>query len=331
MSGRVLVPDLAVPPLPRPGGAVIGLRGATMGTSWSVRLVVRPGAALAGLQQGIQSVLDGVVAQMSGWEPGSDLCRFNRARPGWQALPADLLEVLRAGLAVARDTGGAFDPTMGALSALWGFGPEPVPEGLPPRPAIEAARARLGWERLLLDPAADRAWQPGGLALDLCGIAKGFAVDRVADWLRRAGYADFLVEVGGELLGRGLRPDGMPWWVELERPPGPDGAAPFRVALHGLSVATSGDYRRGFTWDGRHYGHTLDPRSGWPIPAALAAVTVLHARCMQADALATALSVLGPEAGLAHATSHGIAALFLLREAGGLREVVSPAFAAMLD
>jgi thiamine biosynthesis lipoprotein len=331
MSGRVLVPDLAVPPLPRPGGAVIGLRGATMGTSWSVRLVVRPGAALAGLQPGIQSVLDGVVAQMSGWESASDLCRFNRAPPGWQPLPPDLLEVLRAGLAVARETGGAFDPTMGPLSTLWGFGPEPVPEGLPPQAAIEAALVRLGWERLLLDADAGRAWQPGGLALDLCGIAKGFAVDRVAAWLRGAGYADFLVEVGGELLGQGLRPDGMPWWVELERPPGPDGTAPFRVALHGLSVATSGDYRRGFTWEGRHYGHTLDPRSGWPIPASLAAVTVLHAECMRADALATALSVLGPEAGLAHATRHGIAALFLLREAGGLREVVSPAFAAMLD
>jgi thiamine biosynthesis lipoprotein len=158
----------------------------------------------------------------------------------------------------------------------------------------------------------------------------------VAEDLEAAGVDSHLVEIGGELRGTGIKPDGSPWWVAVERPPdggGPAGdAARFVVALHGLSVATSGGYRRGFRHDGEDYGHTIDPRTGWPAEASTAAVTVLHPRCMEADALASALTVLGPAAGLGFATRHGIAALLVERGAGGrLTEHLSPALAAMLD
>jgi thiamine biosynthesis lipoprotein len=274
---------------------------------------------------------------MSGWEPDSDLSRFNRAPAGtWQALPEEFFAVLDCALAVAVESDGAFDPCIGRLVDLWGFGPQPGPAGGPPgADLLAAARGGTDWRKLRLDVPGRRVLQPGGASLDLAGIAKGYAVDLVAEHLAAAGVSAFLVEIGGELRGHGVKPDGMPWWVELETPPGEElpGAEDEEpvAALHGLAVATSGNYRRYFRHGGRHYGHTLDPRTGWPVSERLASVTVLHPSCMRADALATALSVLGPEAGLEHARRHGIAALFLTREAGRLREHMSPDFAAMLE
>jgi thiamine biosynthesis lipoprotein len=130
-----------------------------------------------------------------------------------------------------------------------------------------------------------------------------------------------------------VKPDGTPWWVTIETPPGPaDDREGFLVALHDLAIATSGDYRRSFQHDGRRYGHTLDPRTGWPIEESVASVTVLHHCCMHADALATMLAVLGPSVGLDHAARYGLAALILTRDGTGeLQEQMSPAFVAMLD
>jgi thiamine biosynthesis lipoprotein len=295
---------------------VAALGGETMGTNWSARVV---GGAEA---SGIQSVLDGVVAQMSHWEPGSDLSRFNRSAPGsWQQIPPAFSRVLAAALSVAEASGGAFDPGMGALADLWGFGPSGPRVGVPIAKEIAAALGG-GIEH---DPALLRARRAGAAQLDLSGIAKGYGVDAVAAHLLAHGHRDFLIEVGGELRGHGVKPDGQPWWVELEAPPGSD-AAPIRVALHGLSVATSGDYRRFFTHDGRRYAHTLDPRTGWPLANGVVSVSGLHAECMMADAWATALTVLGPD-GMGLAEREGLA-VQMLAEGG---ELLSPAFEAMLD
>src|SRR5687768_10559502 len=269
------------------------LQGATMGTTWSVKLVVTRGL-LPEIRRGIEARLDRVVAQMSTWEPESDLSRFNRAPAGrWHALPDACVTVLAHALAIAADTAGAYDPTVGPLVDLWGFGPAPRRQTRPPARAIAAARARTGWDRLTLDARARRVRQPGGMSIDLSSIAKGFAVDEVAAHLRARGVTSYLVEIGGELCGHGVKPDGAPWWVALERPPGAaiaaSGAGDLIVALHGLSIATSGDYRRFFEDGGRRYSHTLDPRTGCPVDHGVASVTVLHPECMIADAMATAL------------------------------------------
>ncbi|XQU70810.1 FAD:protein FMN transferase [Cupriavidus sp. H18C1] len=298
----------------------------------------------ATIQAGIDALLAQIVAQMSNWLDDSDIGRFNGAPAGsWQSLPPACFSVLQAALAVARDSGGAYDPSAGPLVSLWGFGPDGA-RALPPTAAeVEAARVRCGWARIELDEEGQRARQPGGVSIDLCAIAKGYAVDAVSAWLSARGVSHHLVEIGGELRGEGVKPDGMPWWVELESPPAKDdarggdatshagdAAASTVVALHGLSVATSGDYLRYFDSGGRRYAHTLDPRTGYPASHALASVTVLHRQCMMADALSTALTVLGPEAGMAFATQRGIAARMLLRTPQGFAERVSPAFAAML-
>lgn len=311
------------------------LRGTTMGTTWCVKFAATA-PPLFELQQAIRQALDRVVAEMSSWEANSDLCRYNTAAPGsWTSLPRDFGTVLACALEVASETDGAFDPTVGALVDLWGFGPAGVRPGPPGRAAIELARMTVGWQRLRFDAASRRVLQPGGVRLDLSGIAKGYAVDRVALWLEALGVTNYLVEIGGELRGRGRKPDGLPWWVGLEAPPGEgdtdEDGEPIVVALHALSVATSGSYRRYFDRDGRRFHHTLDPRTGEPVVDAPVAVTVLHADCMRADALATALTVLGVERGFAHACRHDIAALFRWCSPHGQEERWTPALAAFRE
>jgi thiamine biosynthesis lipoprotein len=334
---RVLVP-LDLPPavrLPPQGSRIHALGGRTMGTTWSAKFVLPPFIALDAVQRAVEGVLARVIAEMSTWVADSDISQFNKAEPGaWRALAPGLHEVLRYALSVAADTGGCYDPTVGALVDLWGFGP-PGPRSDPPgENEIAAALACGGFRHLSLE-ADGRARQPGGMRLDLSSVAKGYAVDRVAAAVAALGVTDHLVEIGGELTGRGAKPDGSPWWVVLEEPASVDGpgAIPAEtiVALHGLSIATSGDAQRAFERDGRRYSHTVDPRTGWPVPDRLVAVTVLHRSCMQADALATALTVMGPEAGLAYARANGLTARFVVRVSRGFEEHVTPAFAAMAD
>jgi thiamine biosynthesis lipoprotein len=308
--------DLTPGRLVRPAAsAVHRLGGATMGTHWSLAFAgSRDPAEMRAL---VQAELDAVVAEMSSWEPESELSRFNRAPGGsWHDLSPGLFHVMRAALAMARRTGGAFDPTLGAVTNLWGFGPA-APAQLPPSvAALAAARARSGWRRIGFDLEARRLLQPGGLALDLCGIAKGHGADRAARALEQAGIASFLLEVGGELVARGLKSDGEPWWVDCETPPGAD-LPPTRIALVDMAVATSGDYRRYLTLEGRHLPHSFDAATGAPLGRAPASVTVLHPECMIADALATAITVLGVARGLALADAAQAAAIILHKEGDG--------------
>lgn len=312
-------------------GQILAYDGETMGTTWSVRIAAPAISISRPLGAGIRSALDRVVAQMSHWDVASDISRFNRVRSGaWQGVQPEFLTVLDAALAVARESEGAFDPAIGALVDLWGFGPAGKCAAPPAPQAIAQALDGLGWMAIETDSLGLRARHDGSAQLDFSGIAKGFGVDQVADYLIGQGVFHFLVEVGGELRGSGVKPDGQPWWVDLEAPPGL--ALPLnRVALHQLSVATSGDYRRGFEHEGAHYGHSIDPRTGWPVNNGMASVTVLHPSCMMADAYATAITVLGMEQGLPFAERLGIAAVLVARGDMGAREWLSPALRAMLD
>jgi len=328
---RVLLPHQIASDAPPAGVSLRDYRGTSMGTSWSARVVQ---AAPGDFQAGLQGQLDEVVAQMSHWEAGSDLGRFNRAPAGtWQQLPAAFYEVLAYALDVCRQSGGACDPCAGALVNLWGFGPVnryDVPGFQSPTP--QQAQAALPVQRVVLDPATRSALQPGGVQLDLSAIAKGYGVDCLARWLEAQGCHHYLVEVGGELRGAGVKPDGQPWWVALEQvidaPENDDGIV---AALHGLAVATSGDYRRFYLNDARRYPHTIDPRSGAPIEHGIASVTVVAASCMACDAWSTALTVLGLDDGMALAEQRGIAARFVVRSAGGLQEYLSSHMRALLE
>lgn len=308
------------------------LAGEAMGTTWSVRLSNPRFAPLAPAGAAIAGALALVVRQMSTWEFESDISRFNRAPAGsWHRLPEEFMAVLKCAQAWARASGGAFDPTVGPLVDLWGFGPraqplEPHAGMVPDALALAAMRARVGFDRIALRPGECQAQQPGGARLDLSGIAKGYSVDLVVQALRAQGFTDFLVEVGGELRACGMRPGGQPWSVGVA---GMEGAIQRTLPLRDQAIATSGDHWNAFDHAGRRYSHTLDPRTGEPVSHALSSVTVLHAECMQADALATVLTVLGPAQGLAFATEHQLAALLCERTPQGPVFSMTPAFEAL--
>ncbi|WP_161959974.1 FAD:protein FMN transferase [Xanthomonas arboricola] len=308
--------------------AIATLGGRSMGTTWSVKLVAPRGRDLHPLHACIQAALDRVVAQMSTWEADSDISRYNRAPPGsWHRLPDEFHAVLSTALEIAQASDGAFDPSVGPMVELWGFGAAGGRQRVPTAEAIALASLRCGWQRLQLDDM--RVLQPGAAALDLSGIAKGFGVDCVHRALLQSGIDSALIEVGGELFGYGRKPDGSAWRVLVESAPDEDAGAglpPRVLALDGVAVATSGDRWHRFESGGQRYAHTFDPRTGAPLPHAPAAVTVLAANAMQADAWATAMSVLGTDAGLAYAHNAGLAVRFLTRHADSLRETMSPAF-----
>lgn len=312
MISRVFIPDLKTPPAPAAGGVVVSVGGETMGTTWSVRAVAETEQAPA-ITVAVQAALEEVIRQMSPWAPDSEISAYNRAAPGsWTRISPQFDTVLRAALAVASQSEGAFDPTLGAVAELWGFG-SAGPVTQPPSPdkvrdALEAA----GWGQVRSEEG--RVRQPGGVRLDFSGIAKGYAVDLVFERLMAMGLASVLVEIGGELRGTGVRPDGQPWWVDIEMPPHSSLRA-CRLALHEVAVATSGDYRRTLEHEGASYSHTLDPRTGRPVLHRLASVTVIADTAMTADAQATAIMVLGPEAGHAYAVRHHLAALLVYPQA----------------
>lgn len=290
-----------------------------MGTGWSVRCAVPDGVDRAGLQRTIEERLVGLVARMSHWDAQSDLCRFNASPAGSIVrLHPDFAKVVDLALRIAHASDGAFDPAIGRVVDLWGFGPPGARP--PPDPAeIDAARAVSGWRRLRFDRAGARLRQPGGLALDLSGVAKGYAADAVADLLAKQGLRHCLIEVGGELAGRGVRPDGDPWWVDLEDPPGTSFPA-LRLALHECAVATSGNYRRG--------DHSIDPLTGRPATNGVLSVSVVAASAMLADALATAITVAYPATDLI--AKLDVAARVVVLEDGVDREVLTPRLRAML-
>ncbi|MDR2155507.1 MAG: FAD:protein FMN transferase [Burkholderiaceae bacterium] len=298
------------------------LHGPTMATRWSASFDADPALDVSALQEALAAAVEQVDQQMSPWKPDSDLSRLSRAPAGqWLPLPPEILEVLARAQEICRLSAGAFDPAVGALVDAWGFG---APRDTPDPAAIRAARktgARPLHEGLELDTAAGRARKHAPMQIDLCGIAKGYAVDRMTDTLRRHGVAHALASLDGELRALGRQADGRPWPVALESPQQSRRAAHGVIELSDLAVATSGGYRRSIQVGDTHLPHTIDARRGAPVNNTIASVTVLAADCMSADAWATALWVAGAEEGLALAQRMGLEALFLVRRGQGLVEM----------
>jgi thiamine biosynthesis lipoprotein len=302
----------------RIGAPVRRLSGATMGTGWSLAFAAPENVTNANVVAALEDVFALAIRQMSGWEHESDLCQFNRADAGWRELPPDFYQVLSRAIAIAELTGGAYDPTLGARVDALGFGP-----------GLDQTEGLKTWRDIKLDPDTPLAFQPGGVTLDLSSIAKGHAVDLCARALRGLGAPSFLMEIGGEFVGEGVKPDGKPWWVELQladQPPAPGEPAHTDVALVNLALATSGDFVR--RRDG--VSHLLDGRTREPLGGALSGVSVMHASAMEADGWATALFALGPEAGMLMANAQKLAVVFARRAADGARFELSRAASEML-
>jgi FAD:protein FMN transferase len=317
-------------PAPAATAGYLHFGGSTMGSTYNVRLRAAS-SQVAVLRSAVQAALDDVDHRMSMFRPDSELSAFNRATAGVPfALSEPLYAVLAAADGISRWSNGAFDITVAPLVEQWGFGTRAV-RAVPEAAALVAQRGRVDWRGLSFDAAQRSVTKHRGpQQVDLGGIAKGWGVDRAAAALDAHGIADYMVEVGGEVRTRGINASGVAWRIGIEEPDASPQRARWIVALAGRSMATSGDYRNYFIEGGRRYSHEIDPASGMPIRHGLASVTVVADDCMQADALATALIVLGAEKGRALAESSGIAAQFIERlPGGGLRDSMTASFTAL--
>jgi thiamine biosynthesis lipoprotein len=306
-----------------------------MGTWFTVKIVdPPPGVSPETLEEETCARLRRIEKLMSTYDPDSELSRLNRFdQPEWFDVSPETAAVVDEALRVGRLTEGAFDVTVGPLVSLWNFGPvRRTTDRVPPPEEIEEVRRRTGLEKLevRLSPPAVRK-QRQDVSIDLSGIAKGFAVDEIAGLLERSGVENYMVDVGGEVKARGHNPKGRPWQIAVESPVVEKREIYKVIPLDRLAVATSGDYRNYFEQDGIRYAHLLDPRSGRPITHQLASVSVLGPSCMRADALATGLMVLGPEAGYNLAVREELAALLLIKSETGFVERMTPQFEQMIE
>jgi len=305
------------------------LTGTALGTTFKIAIVDAPeGLDADALEEYVIASLAAVDNLASTWREESELSRLN-ANPSvdWMLVSAELCGMLDRALHVSEVTDGAFDVTVGQLVNLWGFGPDgPVSEP-PTDDAVAAAMAVVGHDKIVADCEAKLVRKDvPALYVDLSGWAKGHAVDELAELLDETGLQNYLVEVGGEIRVKGHNSEELGWAVAVETPSTSERVPHAVVRITNTSVATSGDYRNYFEYDGSHYSHTIDARTGRPVTHNLAAVTVINPSAAYADAMATALLVLGPEAGPKRAEELDLAAYFLVREADEVREITTTAF-----
>jgi thiamine biosynthesis lipoprotein len=283
--------------------------GEAMSTLWRIVLPDRPGAEAAAAE--CFELFRSLDLELSEWKAGSPLAAVNRASGGAAVpVPPRLFAVLERSLALAEATDGAFDPSWAALWPLWDFR---NPNAAPPDPAeVEARRRQIDWRAVELDAAAGTVrLARAGMQLGLGAIGKGWALDRAAERLEARGFHDFLITAGGQVLARGSNGE-RAWRVGVRDPRGARDELFAVVELGDGSLSTSADNESFFLHRGERYHHVLDPRTGWPARGARSA-TVLHREAAAADALSTALMVLGAARGLE-----------LVERAGGEGLLVAP-------
>ena len=293
------------------------LGGDIFGTTWSAQIVPKDAAgSREALREAIAGVLSEVDSRMSTYKPDSELSKLNAdSSEGNVAVSHQLGEMVAQAKQVYELSGGAFDVTVGPLVNAWGFGPAVAAP--PSEQARNEALARIGSGHLTYSPETGLLTRAvPGIEIDLSAIAKGYAVDQVAREIAKAGHTRYLVEIGGEVHVQGLNSQDRPWGVGIETPDGGEADVAVVLRLQSGSLATSGNYRNLRTVDGRLVTHIIDPRSGEPVSHGLGSVSVLHQDCAEADALATALYVLGWDEGFELAERKNIAALFLNQPQG---------------
>lgn len=302
-AAKTAEPTVPAAPAPAKPGVEIQVHRVErklMGTLWAV--VVAGGDASAA-RSAADKALDEVArleTLLSEWQPDSEISRVNKAagREPVRVGP-ELLACVKASLDVARWSDGAFDISWAALRDLWDFSADSP--GVPP--SAEAIKRRLplwNYRNIVLDEAASTVFlKQRGMQIGLGGVAKGYALDRAGEFLRSAGFENFMMYAGGQVLVHGRRGDRM-WRVGIQHPREPRHFA--YVEVTDASLATSGDYEHAFEFEGRHYHHIIDPATGYPSDKT-AAVTVIAETALWADAVDTAIFIMGPKRGLEAATT----------------------------
>lgn len=302
-----------------------------MGTTWSI-IYAEPASPFDLNPQELQVLIEKellVINQaLSTYISDSEISSINAdetSNAGVVVSPM-FAKVFEEALAVSDLTDGAYDVTVGPLIDLWGFGVRAKAPSPPTRAQIDTARTNVGIHRISWDLEASVLSKPPGMGIDLSSIAKGYAVDQLSRLVNAQGITSSLVEIGGELRAAGERPEGGPWRLAVESPDPSQLRFIEALSVGDASVATSGDYRNFFEFEGKRYSHLVDPRTGYPVAHDLVSVTVIDTQCMRADALATALLVLGLEAAMSLAESRDIAAHFVSRDGDQLKVQYTQAF-----
>lgn len=285
---------------------------------WTVKLPALPdGKDAVSARAELQQLLEAANAVLSTYQDDTELMRFNRSPAGqWVSVSPMLFNAVREAQAVSLATGGRYDVTVGPLVNLWGFGPDAVPVKTPEAGAIAAARARVGYQKVVLDASRRAMKHEAGVQMDLSSVGEGIAVDALAARLASWGVRDFLVSVAGCSRAQGRRPDGRDWVLAIEAPDGSGGVQQV-LKLGNRSLSSSGSYRNYREIEGVRYSHTIDPITGQPIRHKGVSVTVVSSEAARADAWATALNVLGPDEGHAMAEARGIPAYFIVHTEKG--------------
>jgi thiamine biosynthesis lipoprotein len=306
------------------------LSGNTMGTTFNITLVTPPADAdLEKLHTAILEKLEHIENIASTYRPESELSVFN-ANPSTDRIKVtpEFCQMVSDALAVSATTNGAFDITVGPLVNLWGFGPTTQDDNLPSDDEVTAARTNVGYQMLGSNcDQGELQKMSAGVYVDLSGWAKGYAVDKIAALLDSEKIENYLVEIGGELRARGHNSEAKKFAIAIEKPLKNNDMNHTVVRLSDVAIATSGDYRNFYEHDGQRYSHTIDPRTGRPVKHNLTGVTVVTESTAYADAMATALLVLGPEDGHALAEQLGLASYFLVRTEHGVEELSTSQFA----
>jgi thiamine biosynthesis lipoprotein len=294
--------------------------GQTMGTIFQVKIVYDDSIRIDEeiLKGEINETLKKINNQMSTYIEDSEISLFNKySNTDWYSISEDFAFVLENALEISKQSSGAFDITVGKLVNLWGFGPEMKEHTVPDNDQVTALKAITGYQHIevRLEPPSVKKDIPG-VFIDLSAIAKGFGVDKIAEYLDSKHLKNYLVEIGGEVRTSGNNQKNSPWKVGIEYPDSSSGIYEV-ISLKSYSIATSGNYHNYFEKNGIRYSHTIDPRTGMPLSHKLASVTVVYKSCILADAYATAINVLGPELGISFALEHEIPAYLIVREKDG--------------
>jgi len=281
------------------------IKGKIFGTYYNIK--IKTDNKDARLKDEISQRLAEINSLMSVFEKDSEISLINEA-PARQKieLSSDMSKVIKAADKVYRQTDGYFDPSLGRLIDLWGFGASSARE--PSDDEIKQALKNSGFNKLKFSRDFRYLTKTNSqIMLNLSAIAKGWAVDEIAALLDNKGYNDYVVEIGGEIKTKGFREEnGEAWTIGINRPTAHSSDNIMVISLSNMAVATSGNYRNFYSHDGRVLGHTISHQTGEPVESDVASVSVFHDSCMMADAYATAIVAMGIERGLQFANRHNL-------------------------
>lgn len=333
-ADRAFIGVLALALAPVIGGCArapqeLAIAGPTMGTTYSIKVASAPdGVDAHALRVATDEVLNRVDVSMSTYRDDSEISRFNASiSTDWFEVSSELATVVDYSLKVSEESGGTFDITVGPLVGAWGFGKSGEPIDLPDEAKLAELRAQVGYQKLQarLKPPALRK-SDARVQIDLNGVAPGYAVDLIAERFQSMQLRDFMIDLGGEVRAQGRNARGEAWRIAVERPIDAEPEPYAIVNLDNASVTTSGEYRHYFDRDGHRYSHTIDPRTGRPVEHSLASVVVIGPSTIYVDAWATALNVLGTEAGRKLAIERAMPVLFIEAQGTELHSVTTPQF-----